>query len=136
MYNGKIMLFVFLSTLCCGTLCFISPVRNPRGYFWSILSSWVRSTVPDAEEPKREEGNERAWIFSVSSTVRHILYMILLNLNHPWKVEMSPSWQARKRRLGCVEHPAENLTHGIFTPSLRVSTVEIFHPETLFSGSD
>lgn len=80
-------------------LCVLSALLGTLEDFWSFLSSWVLSTVPDSEEPERKEGNERAWIISVSSTVRHILYLSLLNLSYPWKVEISPSWQARKQEL-------------------------------------
>lgn len=77
-----------------------------------ILSSWVLSTVPDAKEPEKKKGNERAWITSMSRSIRHILFITLLNLSHPGKVEIGASWQARKRRPGCAEHPAGAATPG------------------------
>ena len=76
------------------------------------------------------------WIIRVSRAVRHILYMILLNLNSPCKVEISPSLQVRKLRFRCVEHPSEIPAHGDVLSRAGCLAEEIFDSETFFSGTD
>ena len=86
-----------------------------------------------------EMGNEVKdhWVIRVSIAVRHLLYMILLNLNRRKlsKVEISHTSQVRTLRFKCVKHPSEIPAHGMFTPGLGVS-VKIFDSETVFSGNN
>lgn len=86
-------------------------------------------------ETRNEEKDH--WVIRVSSAVRHLLYLILLNLNR-WKlskVEISCISQVRTLRFKCVKHPSEIPAHGMFTPGLGVS-VEIFYSETVFAGNN
>lgn len=120
MCNGKIMLFISLCTLCCSSVCLICPVRNAQGFFGLSYSPgfFPQYLLQRSSKGKKEM---KELVSSVGQIRRAHFIHDLLNVNHPCKVEISPGRQVRKGRFGCVQHSAENLAPGIFTPGLRVS---------------
>lgn len=93
MYDSKIMFWSYSPSCILFNVCVLSALRRT---FKDVLVYLI--IIPQLL--KRAEGNERSWIISVSSTVEQTLSIILLNLNGPSKVEISPNLQVRKLRLG------------------------------------
>lgn len=73
-------------------VCFLCHVRNLQVGYLILLGSCHHTWHRRAQKVlQRGEGSGKLCIMSVSSTIRHILYMILLNPNNPCKVEIIPS---------------------------------------------